>query len=109
MAFFDINPTSSTGVEIAAASTGNRARFVAIGFSNDDTVQRTLLIYDGTAAAGTVRTRISLAAGSGAYSVIDQAGKSIFPKTWFTAGSAIECALSGSGSVRVWGEVVRES
>lgn len=108
MAFFDVNPTSTTGVEIAAASSGNRARFVAFGFSNDGSATVTLLLYDGTAAAGTVRTRMRIDPGSGAYDVIDQSGKSIFPKSWFTAGSAIECAISASGSVRVYGEVVRE-
>lgn len=109
MAYFDVNPTSSTGVEIAAASSGNRARWIALGFSNDGSTTVTLLIYDGTAAAGTVRCRLRIDPGSGAYDYIDQAGKSIFPKMWWTAGSAIECALSAAGSVRVWGEVVREA
>lgn len=109
MAFFDLNPASATGVVIAAASAGNQARFISIGFSNDGTTQRILNIYDGTALAGTIRCRIALAPGSGDYRVIDQAGKSVFPKSWWTAGSAIECALDAAGSVRVFGEVVREA
>ena len=110
MAFFTANPTSTTGVEIAAASTSNRARFIAIGASNAGSSTAILRIYDGTAAAGTLRITMALAAGSGWYQVIDGAGRSVFPKSWFTAGSAIECnCTAASTDVRVYGEVVREA
>ena len=110
MAFFSGNPTSTTGVEIAAASAGNRARFVAFGASNAGTATAILRIYDGTASAGTVRVTQVLAAGAGWYQVIDGAGRSVFPKTWFTAGNAIECnCTAGSTDIRVYGDVVREA
>ena len=110
MAFFSVNPTSTTGVEIAAASSGNRARFIAFGVSNADTAAAIFRLYDGTAAAGTLRATTALAAGAGWYQVIDGAGRSIFPKSWFTSGSAIECnCTAGSMDVKVFGEVVREA
>ena len=107
MAFFDVNPTDTSEVSIAAASTGNRARFIAFGFTNDGSATVTLLITDG--ASGTTRARFRLDPGNGAYDYIDQAGKSVFPKSWWTSGNAIVCTLSAAGSVRVWGEVVREA
>lgn len=111
MAFFLVQPSSTTGVEIAAASSGNKARFLALGFSNTGNAQITLRIYDGTALAGTLRFEIAIAPGGGDYisPIAMQPGKSILPKTWFTAGNSIECALSGSGTVTVFGEVVREA
>lgn len=109
MAFFRVNPTSTTGVEIAAASAGNRARFIAFGASNNHATNVTVLrVYDGTAAAGTMRVEIALAAGSNFYQVVDQAGKSVFPKTWWTSGNAIECSIDAAEDVKVFGEVVRE-
>ena len=110
MAFFDVASNGTTGVVIAAASTGEKARFIALGITNNDTAQRMVTIYDGTAAAGTARARFALSAGSGFYSIIDLSGRSVLPKSWFTSGSAIEFALDGGTTgVRVWGEVVREA
>ena len=107
MAYFNVNPTGTTGVSILAAATGKSARFLALGFTNDHaSAQVTLRIYDGTAAAGTLRFEMSLLAGSGSYMYDDRAGKSIFPMAWFTSGAAVECSISASGSVQVWGEVV---
>ena len=100
---------STTGVVVAAASTGNRARFIAFGVSNADTAAAIFRLYDGTAAAGTLRATIALAAGAGWYQIIDGAGRSVFPKSWFTSGNAIECSIAASGDVRVFGEVVREA
>lgn len=108
MAYFRVNPVDTTGVVIAAASSGNSARFIAFGVSNAHTAAVTFRLYDGTAAAGTMRVELTLAPGSGLYQVIDAAGKSVFPKNWFTAGSAIECSASATGDFRVFGEVVRE-
>ena len=107
MAYFNVNPTSTTGVSILAAATGKQARFIALGFSNDHaSAQVTLRIFDGTASGGTLRFEMSLLAGSGGYLFDDRAGKSVFPMAWFTAGNAVECSISASGSVQVWGEVV---
>ena len=108
MAFFRVNPTSTTGVEIAAASSGNKARFIAFGVSNAHTAAVTFRLYDGTAVAGTMRVEITLAPGSGWYQIIDGSGRSVFPKSWFTSGSAIECSASATGDFKVFGEVVRE-
>lgn len=109
MAFFRVNPVDTTGVVIAAAGTATeRARFIAIGYSNAGTGTIVFRLYDGTAAAGTMRAEIALSAGGNVYLLNDNAGRSVFPKTWFTAGSAIECSLSAAGDVRVFGEVIRE-
>ena len=94
---------------IAAASAGNGGRFISLTFSNRGTAQRELRIYDGTAAAGTIRFRASLAPGSGDHQIIDQAGKSIIPKSQFTAGNAIECNIDAAGDVTVTGDFVREA
>lgn len=108
MAFFRVNPTSTTGVEIAATSAGNKARFLAFGFGNAGASTRVLRVYDGTAAAGTMRIELPISAGGFAYIKADRAGDSIFPKSWFTAGSAIECSLDAAGDVKIFGEYVRE-
>lgn len=103
---FDVNPTSTAEVTIAAASSGNRARWVAFGFSNDGTTQRTLIIRDG--AAGTVRIRKAIAPGAGEYLTIREPGDTLYPKAWWTAGNAIVAELDASGSMRLFGEIVRE-
>ena len=109
MAFFDVNPTALGGaVEIAAASTGNRARFLSIGISNNGTGTVMVRIYDGTVAAGTVRVRMALGAGDSHYLFVIGAGQSVFPKSWWTLGNAIETDLSAAGDIRIFGEVVRE-
>lgn len=110
MAYFGIlNPTSTTGVEIAAAGTSvEKARFIAFGWNNDGTTLVALRIFDGTAAAGTERVRIYCGPGSYGYVCVDVAAKSIYPKSWWTAGRAIECNLTAAGSFRVYGEVLRE-
>lgn len=109
MAYFDVNPINTTGVSIAAASAGNKGRFIAIGFSNRSTTTEIVRIYDGTAAAGTLRVEHSLTAGASIYLVIDTPGHSVYPKSWWTSGSAIECNLDTAGDVRVFGEFVREA
>lgn len=113
MAYFRVNPTdtqsSGGAVTIAAASTGNRARFIAIGYSNASATVQTLRIWDGPAGTGTIRVEVSLASGSGAYTMItNQAGHSTYPKVWFTSGNAISADLAATGDVRLYGEVVRE-
>lgn len=114
MAFFRLNPTNTDGsggsVTIAAASAGNRARFICIGYSNNSGTTQILRIYDGTAAAGTMRVEVALAAGAGSYDIItNQAGHSVYPKVWFTAGNAIQADLAAAGDVKIYGEVVREA
>ena len=112
MAFFSAAPTNTDGsggtAVIAAASSGNRARFLAFGISNDTASAVVVRIYDGTAAAGTLRIRQSIGTGSGFYFKIDRAGDSVFPKSWWTSGSAIEVDLDGAGTVYIYGEIVRE-
>ena len=109
MSYFRVNPVDTTGVVIAAASAGNKARFIAFGVSNAHTAAVTFRLYDGTAAAGTMRVEITLAPGSGWYQIIDGSGRSVFPKSWFTAGSAIECSASATGDFKVFGEIIREA
>ena len=107
MSYFDVNPTSSSEVVILAAGTGT-VRFLALGISNDSAAtQITLTITDG--AAGTVRFRMCLAAGQSQYCFTNSPGSAVLPRTWWTSGNAVVCALSGSSSVRVFGEVVREA
>ena len=112
MAFFDVTATNTDAgagsVTIAAASSGNRARFLAIGVSNDTASVVVVRIYDGTAAAGTVRVRQAISSGGFYYAKIDRAGDSVFPKSWWASGNAIAADLDGAGTVHIFGEVVRE-
>ena len=109
MAYFDVNPTALGGVvAIAVASTGNLARFLSIGISNNGTGTIMVRIYDGTVAAGTIRVRLALGAGDSQYLFVTGAGQSVYPKSWWTAGNAIQTDLSAAGDVRIFGEVVRE-
>lgn len=108
MAHFNVASNGATGVVIAAASTGNRARFLRFGFTCSTTA-RLITLYDGTAAAGTARCSFIIPANESRFFSVDQPGGSVFPKSWFTSGSAIEFALgAGTTEVQVWGEVVRE-
>lgn len=110
MSHFDVNPTSTTGVSISAASTGNRKRFIAFGASNFGASKALLTIYDGTALAGTARIELSLPTGGSKYFFTPEGGgKSIFPKRWWTAGNAIECKIDAAGDVRVFGDVINEA
>lgn len=109
MAYFDVQATSTTGVELAAASSGNRARFLSIGFTNMSSTARIVTVYDGTAASGTARVRISLPGSGSEYFRVEGAGQSVFPKSWWTSGSVIEIANDGASNTRVWGEIVREA
>ena len=109
MAFFSANPTATGGTtSIVAASAGRQARFLAFGYSNDTATRVTLRIYDGTVASGTLRVRISLAPGDNNYIFNPFSGGSIFPKSWWSSGNAIQCDLDGAGSVFLFGDVVQE-
>lgn len=111
MAFFSVSPTGTTGVEIAAASTGNRARFLCLGITNTHATDICRVrIYDGTAAGGTLRWSMNLKAGDSKYFFVsDTGGKSVLPKSWFTASSVIEVNLAAAGTATIFGEVVREA
>ena len=110
MAFFSVSPTGTTGVEIAAASTGNRARFLCLGITNTHATDICRVrIYDGTAAGGTLRLSLNLKAGDSKYFHVTGAGESVLPKSWFTASSAIEVNLAAAGTATIFGEVVREA
>lgn len=108
MAHFSVQPSSTTGVVISAASSGNRARFISLGVANTTSTARMVTIFDGTAQAGTARWFGSVPGFGTLYFVIDQPGKSIIPKHHFTAGAAIEVNCDGSSAVNVYGDIVRE-
>jgi hypothetical protein len=108
MAFFDVTSNGTTDVTIAAASTGNRARILAIGFSNSSTSAGfTVKIYDGPSATGTLRVSMTIPVNTTRYDFVQEPGQSVFPKGWFTAGNAITFILSGAGTtIRIFGELV---
>ena len=109
MAFFEVSPTGTTGVEIAAAIAGERARFLSLGVVNTHATTAAIVqIYDGTAAGGTRRFSMTLSAGASWYGIMEAPGKSVIPKPHFTAGNSIEVNLAASGTCRIFGDVVRE-
>ena len=109
MAYFDTTSNGATGVEIAAAATG-QVRFLCIGITNTSATAQTLTIYDGTKVAAVERVYMQLAANSTYYYRVDQSGQSVFPKNWWTSGSSIEFGLDGGTTgVKIWGELVREA
>lgn len=108
MSWFSINPTDAAGVELAAISSGNRARFLSFGIANNNATKVLVTIYDGTVGAGTARMKFALKSGDSKYWWTQDAQRSIFPRVWWTAGNSITCNLDGAGDVKVWGEIVRE-
>lgn len=106
MAFFSVNPTSTSEVSIAAAATGVRNRITYLVVCNDHATDRvTCTILDG--ASGTTRMTFSLLPGH-VKVVTPKPDYTAFPPTWWTAGNAIVTKLSAAGSYRVWGEYVVE-
>lgn len=115
MAYFDVTPTDTNAAAgaqtIAAASAGDRARWLSLIISNNTAASATRIvrIYDGTAAAGTIRMAIALRGNETiVLPVPNNPGHSLFMKSWWTAGNAIAADLDGTGSVRIQGEVIRE-
>lgn len=106
MAFFSVNPTSTSEVSIAAAVAGVRHRITYLAITNDHATDRvTLTILDG--ASGTVRMTFSLLPGH-VKIITPKPDYCAFPATWWTAGNAIVAKLSAAGSYRVWGESIVE-
>jgi hypothetical protein len=103
MARFAINPTDTSSVELMAATSGKRPKFLCIGFSNDGANDVSLIFKSAT----TEKFRIHLARGAGDYFPV-MPGASVFPSNWFVAGDAVNVCLSGTGSVRVFGDVVAD-